>query len=102
MARPRVLIASVEFLSSTNVVRNQTIWNVSNKVKDTILNCGLTSGNRAPIVNIDECQVLWCTIDVIEKTFPRWLTMYLAGQTSESPTGAICGDGFLLPCPLST
>ena len=46
---------------------DQTIWNVSKKVKDTILNCGLTSGNRAPIVNIDECQVLFCTIDVIEK-----------------------------------
>ena len=38
---------------------------ISNKVRDTIRNCGLTFGNRAPLVNIDECQVFFVVFVVV-------------------------------------
>ena len=62
MLRPRVVIMSAEFLAAQEVkfwMHPEFSMAPFCKVRDTILNCGLSPAGRRPVVCIDEAQVFF-------------------------------------------
>ena len=67
MLRPRVVIMSAEFLAAQEVkfwMHPEFSMAPFCKVRDTILNCGLSPAGRRPVVCIDEAQVFFSNLQM--------------------------------------